>query len=104
MAKNQKVISEESGLVREDLRNEFLINRDAKRLLQNAKGLVSKRLLNDMMESLRGLSDKMQLLVVVNIWYCLMEDVLYTTGIKHIDNMLLSYYLLIQEEQTIKDF
>lgn len=104
MAKNQKVISEESGLVREDLRNEFLINRDAKRLLQNAKGLVSKRLLNDMMESLRGLSDKMQLLVVVNIWYCLMEDVLYTTGIKHIDNMLLSYYLLIKEEQTTKEF
>ena len=104
MAKNQKVISEENGFVREDLRNEFLINRDAKRLLQNAKGLVSKRLLNDMMESLRGLNDKMQLLVVVNIWYCLMEDVLYTTGIKHIDNMLLSYYLLIKEEQTIKDF
>ena len=104
MAKNQKVISEESGLVREDLRNEFLINRDAKRLLQNAKGLVSKRLLNDMMESLRGLNDKMQLLVVVNIWYCLMEDVLYTTGIKHIDNMLLSYYLLIKEEQTTKDY
>ena len=104
MAKNQKVISEERGLVREDLRNEFLINRDAKRLLQNAKGLVSKRLLNDIMESLRGLSDKMQLLVVVNIWYCLMEDVLYTTGIKHIDNMLLSYYLLIKEERTTTDF
>ena len=104
MAKNQKVISEESGFVREDLRNEFLINRDAKRLLQNAKGLVSKRLLNDMMESLRGLNDKMQLLVVVNIWYCLMEDVLYTTGIKLIDNMLLSYYLLIKEERTTTDF
>ena len=104
MKKKRISFSEENGFVREDLRNEFLINRDAKRLLQNAKGLVSKRLLNDMMESLRGLNDKMQLLVVVNIWYCLMEDVLYTTGIKHIDNMLLSYYLLIQEEQTIKDF
>lgn len=104
MAKNQKVISQESGFVREDLRDEFLINRDAKRLLKNAKGLVSKRLLNDMMESLRGLNDKMQLLVVVNIWYCLMEDVLYTTGIKLIDNMLLSYYLLIKEERTTTDF
>ena len=104
MAKNQKVISEENGFVREDLRNEFLINRDAKRLLKNAKGLVSKRLLNDIMESLRGLNDKMELLVVVNIWYCLMEDVLYTTGIKLIDNMLLSYYLLIKEEQTTTDF
>ena len=104
MAKNQKVISEENGFVREDLRNEFLINRDAKRLLKNAKGLVSKRLLNDIMESLRGLNDKMQLLVVVNIWYCLMEDVLYTTGIKLIDNMLLSYYLLIKEERTTTDF
>ena len=104
MAKNQKVISEESGFVREDLRNEFLINRDAKRLLKNAKGLVSKRLLNDIMESLRGLNDKMQLIVVVNIWYCLMEDVLYTTGIKLIDNMLLSYYLLIKEERTTTDF
>lgn len=104
MAKNQKVISEENGFVREDLRNEFHINRDAKRLLKNAKGLVSKRLLNDIMESLRGLNDKMQLLVVVNIWYCLMEDVLYTTGIKLIDNMLLSYYLLIKEERTTTDF
>lgn len=104
MAKNQNVISEENGFVREDLRNEFHINRDAKRILRKAKGLLSKRLLNDMMESLRGLNDKMQLLVVVNICYCLMGEGLYTTGIKHIDNMLLSYYLLIKEEQTKTDF
>lgn len=104
MAKNQKVISEENGLVRIDLRDEFPISAGAKSILRVAKGLVSNRLLNDMMESLRGLSDMMQLLVVVNIWRCLSDDELYTTGIKHIDNMLLSYYLLIKEEQTTKDF
>ena len=104
MKKEQLSLSEENGFVREDLRNEFPINKEAKRILRKAKGFVSKRLLNDMMESLRGLDDKMQLLVVVNIWYCLMEDVLYTTGIKLIDNMLLSYYLLIKEEQTTKGF
>lgn len=104
MKKKSITITGESGIVRENLRTEFPISREAKRILREAKGLVSKRLLNDIMESLRGLSDKMQLLVVVNICYCLMDEGLYTTGIKHIDNMLLSYYLLIKEEKTTKEF
>ena len=61
---------------------------------------VSKKLYDDMIDFLLGYSDDMQLEIADNLLDAVCHGWQHYIGIRHIDNKMKSFYLLINEEMT----
>lgn len=86
-------------VLHQDLKGNYEIYPESLELLEEIEGQVSERLYTDIRESLRGFEADMQVEIMQDIEDFVYDNIARTTGIQHVDNLLMGFYGLIKEEQ-----
>ena len=81
-----------------DMRHECEIDCTARSVMEIVEEHVSPALYEDMMDFLLGFTDDMQLEIADNLLDAVCYGWEHYIGIRHIDNAMKSFYLLIEEE------
>ena len=81
-----------------DMKADCHIDCTAQSLMEIVEGCVSTKLFEDMMDYLLGFTDDMQLEIADNFLDAVCHGWEHYVGIRHIDNAMKSFYVLINEE------
>ena len=81
-----------------DMRHQCNIDCTAQSVMECVEPRVSKKLYKDMMDYLLGFNNDMQLEIADDLLDAVCHGWQHYIGIRHIDNKMKSFYLLIEEE------
>lgn len=81
-----------------NLRAEYGIECIAKSIMELVKERVSRRLYDDMLDYLLGFEQEMQLEIADNLLDSVNEGWEHYVGIRHIDQKMKCFYMLVDEE------
>ena len=95
---NRQAHGQQLTVFYQDLRSQYLVDSTAERVLETCESNVSKGLYRQMVNSLAGFDENMQLMMADYLRDCVDGNGLHTTGIKHIDRILWPLYHKIQRE------
>jgi len=95
---NHRAHGQQLTVFYQDLRSQYPVVPLAESMVELCEGLVSKGLYRQMMNSLAGFDENMQLMMADYLRDCVDGNGLHTTGIKHVDRILWPLYHKIQRE------
>ena len=85
----------------QDMRQECRIDCTARTVMEIVEEHVSPKLYEDMMDYLLGFNEGLQLEIADNFLDAVCHGWEHYIGIRHIDNAMKSFYLLIEEEMKV---
>ena len=77
---------------------DFPICDSAQNVIKNFEGILTPEDLFFLEDCLRGLSQKMQIVILYRVFVLMTEDRRISTGVKHVDNMIRQIYRLFDKE------